>query len=128
MRAEQAPSRSDGGDPAASPNTRNGEATPCKPLKNALNIQRINLNHPAHYTPEFQRAQIGPPCSQGSLQGGARSGRKQKLRPTEAPDFHTTHEYSILARHCAGFGLSVKRGGCAAEQITRPFQGVRLGA
>src|SRR5260364_1578 len=36
MRAEQAPSRSDGGDPAAIPNTRNGEATPCKPLKNVL--------------------------------------------------------------------------------------------
>src|SRR5260364_284329 len=26
----------DGGDPAAIPNTRNGEATPCKPLKTAL--------------------------------------------------------------------------------------------
>src|SRR5260363_422136 len=128
MRAEQAPSRSDGGDPAASPNTRNGEATPCKPLKNALNIQRINLNHPAHYTPDFQRAQIGPPCAQRSLQRGARSGLKQKLRPMEAPDFHNIHGYRIIARHCDGFGLSVKRGGCAAEKIKRRFQGVRLGA
>src|SRR5260364_207219 len=32
----RSPSRSDGGDPAAIPNTRNGEATQGKPLKNAL--------------------------------------------------------------------------------------------
>src|SRR5260363_189264 len=32
----RSPSRSDGGDPAAIPNTRKGEATPCKLLKNAL--------------------------------------------------------------------------------------------
>src|SRR5260364_394583 len=32
----RSPSRSDGGDPAAIPNTQNGEATQGKPMKNAL--------------------------------------------------------------------------------------------
>src|SRR5260364_372677 len=44
MRAEQAPSRSDGGDPAAIPNTRNGEVTHCKPLKNALEVTSLMAN------------------------------------------------------------------------------------
>src|SRR5260364_105493 len=46
MRAEQAPSRSDGGDPAASPNDRKQEATQGKSLKNALDLkERFKTKH-----------------------------------------------------------------------------------
>src|SRR5260364_382958 len=50
MRAEQATSRSDGGDPAALPNTRNGEVTSL--MANAIRIlaidavQKANSGHP----------------------------------------------------------------------------------